>query len=246
MQDKNIDELFRSKLDAFEIEPSADVWPRIAVDIDLNKRKKAWAPYIGVAASIIVLFTAGILFIPKKEKQDAGQPVINRVVKTTVSRSVTKSEPILSGRTAFAVLQTTTHEKRRHPVGAEISPRAEAPDTVKTSGHAIAALATAREHQLTDPVVPGTATQLAVKEVVAVEPGFITHPTITPVRLTVISNTEEPVKASHKIHSLGGLINAVVARVDKRQDKVIEFTDDDDETNVTGINLGIIKIKKEK
>ena len=49
--------------------------------------------------------------------------------------------------------------------------------------------------------------------------------------------------------SFGGLINAVVGKIDKRKDKVIEFNDDDDDDDgatVTGVNLGIIKIKKEK
>jgi hypothetical protein len=47
---------------------------------------------------------------------------------------------------------------------------------------------------------------------------------------------------------LGGLINALIAKVDRRQDKLIEFSDSDDddaESNVTGLNLGLIKIKKQ-
>jgi hypothetical protein len=35
--------------------------------------------------------------------------------------------------------------------------------------------------------------------------------------------------------------------VDKRKDKLIEFSSkDDDESLITGINLGIIKVKKEE
>jgi hypothetical protein len=41
-------------------------------------------------------------------------------------------------------------------------------------------------------------------------------------------------------------LNVVIAAVDKRKDKVIEFSNTDgDESSITGINLGIIKIKKE-
>jgi hypothetical protein len=58
---------------------------------------------------------------------------------------------------------------------------------------------------------------------------------------------EAPVK-KHGIHSLGGLVNVLIAKVDKREDKLIEFTDDDDDntaSSVTAVNLGVIKIKKQ-
>jgi hypothetical protein len=57
-----------------------------------------------------------------------------------------------------------------------------------------------------------------------------------------------PVK-KRGIHSLGSLINTIVAKIDKREDKLIEFTDnedDDSESTITGINLGIIKKKKQQ
>lgn len=243
MQDKNIDELFRSKLESFEIEPSAGVWPRITVEIGVIRRKRAWFLYLSAAASIIILLAAGIFFIPKKGRKDGKQPAMPYVVKAAASQPVVKSESILPS-TVAAIARAN---KKRHGVVVEsIRPVTKNPDTGKTEGPAIASLSP-RAQQDGDTGVPGTATQLEVKQSVAVSAGFITHPTITQVRLPVISDqNNEPVKTGHKIRSLGGLINAVVARVDKRRDKIIEFTDDDDETNVTGINLGIIKIKKEK
>ena len=57
----------------------------------------------------------------------------------------------------------------------------------------------------------------------------------------------ETVKPKHKIKTFGDLVNVVVRKIDKRKDKLIEFTDvDDDESTITGINLGVLKIKKEK
>ena len=47
--------------------------------------------------------------------------------------------------------------------------------------------------------------------------------------------------------ALGGLINLVIAKVDKREDKIIEFDEsDEDESNLTALNLGILKIKRNK
>jgi hypothetical protein len=66
MQDKEFDKLFSSKLEGLEIEPSAKVWKGINGELSGNKRKSL-IPFLSIAASIIVLIAAGVLFIPKKD-----------------------------------------------------------------------------------------------------------------------------------------------------------------------------------
>jgi hypothetical protein len=51
---------------------------------------------------------------------------------------------------------------------------------------------------------------------------------------------------NRKIKGVGGLVNFVIAQVDKREDKLIEFTESDEGTEVSGINLGLLKIKSKK
>ena len=53
--------------------------------------------------------------------------------------------------------------------------------------------------------------------------------------------------AKKRASGLGGIINTIVAVVDKRDDKLIEFTDseNDEGAKVTALNLGIFKIKKQ-
>ena len=46
-----------------------------------------------------------------------------------------------------------------------------------------------------------------------------------------------------KIKSVGSLINFVISRVDKREDKIIEFKDGKEGSAVSVINLGLIKFK---
>jgi hypothetical protein len=70
---------------------------------------------------------------------------------------------------------------------------------------------------------------------------------------TLITTVPDKVKPAdtarakkHRVHTFGDMLNVVIAAVDKRKDKVIEFSNTDgDESSITGINLGIIKIKKE-
>ena len=55
MQDKEFDELFRAKLDGFEAEPSANVWPGIADELDSNKRRKTLInPFCSISSPSIL------------------------------------------------------------------------------------------------------------------------------------------------------------------------------------------------
>ena len=51
---------------------------------------------------------------------------------------------------------------------------------------------------------------------------------------------------NRKVRGVGGLVNFVISQVDKREDKLIEFTESDEGTEVSGINLGLLKIKSKK
>ena len=48
------------------------------------------------------------------------------------------------------------------------------------------------------------------------------------------------------IRNMGDLINFVVDKVDKREDKLIRFDTDDDNSSLIGINIGMIKFSKKK
>src|SRR3569832_2565389 len=82
MQDKEFDDLFHSKLGNFEVQPSAEVWQNI--DAELNgKKKNSIFPMLSIAASVLILLVAGILFIPKKGVVKHNKPDTNVIAKTT-------------------------------------------------------------------------------------------------------------------------------------------------------------------
>ena len=86
MQDKEFEELFRAKLDGFETRPSGMVWENITRQLDKKPRYHKLVPYLSIAASVIVLAAASILFIPKKTGiQQKHQP------KNTIAQ--TKRQP---------------------------------------------------------------------------------------------------------------------------------------------------------
>jgi hypothetical protein len=214
-------------------------------------RKKTLMPYYGIAASIIILLTAGIFFIPQLSKRNGGQHLENNITKTTANSLISKNESILIHNSNTITPKPNSmvlhHSKTANPITVKrISPEIKILDSGNAKQPAIASIPQ-REYERIEAVVPDAATQLSVKQTVTETTGFITKPSLVAPQLPFADGENiTAVKPRHTIRSLGGLINAVVAKVDKRRDKIIEFTDEDDETNVTGINLGIVKIKKDK
>jgi len=265
MQDNEFDKLFSSKLADLEMEPSEKVWPGIAGELRGSKRRKILVPLLGIAASIIVLVTAGILFVPKKTIVISKHPVKLEMAKTThpVNNAAPLKEDVKQEDSAKEKLQIITREPKPINRMAKVNPikeiKTERVDNttpavkkeqqpVKTEEQTLASVP-----QKTDvkQVVPGNETALSVKQAPVEETsGFTTKPTLAINTLPVPEkqNTVAAVKPKHRIRSFGDLINVVVAKVDKRKDKIIEFTatDDGDESTLTGVNLGIIKIKKDQ
>lgn len=259
MQDKEFDDLFHAKLDGFEMEPSAQVWENI--DAELNgKRKKSIFPFLSIAASVILLIAAAILFIPKKEIVKPGHSNKNGLAHTQAIPPVVKPHaeaPVVAPVIKNTQTENTTEINRvavvHQPVKKETLPAktSEQPEQavqkqepVKDNNEQlIAAVPEIKQPEVTNPVVPGPETQLTTKTN-AVE-AVTTKPVLASTEVPAVQQTKTVKRRG--IHSFGDLVNIVVAKVDKRKDKVIEFTDtDDDESTITAVNMGPIKIKKDK
>jgi hypothetical protein len=263
MQDNEFDKLFRSKLDDFEMEPSAKVWPGITWELGDGKRRKSLIPLLGIAASIIVLVTAGILFIPAKTHVISKHPVNHEIAKTNQ-----KVNPVIitKGDVKHDVQKLNTEKNgapkpvnrmaKLSPVKAgQVTPFENTVQVIKKEQpikkEEQNTLASVPQKPDVKEVVPGNETTLSIKQAPVEETtGFTAKPILASNPLPVVDkqSATTPVKPKHRIRSLGDLINVVVAKVDKRKDKIIEFTatDDGDESTLTGVNLGIIKIKKDQ
>jgi hypothetical protein len=255
MQDKEFDNLFRSKLDDFEVSPSENVWQGIDSELGKNKYKKALLPFLSIAASVIFLVTTGILFIPAKIKHITKQAVQNNLtankIKSVINDPVdplTKHpvkgieqhrmvKQIDKARNNIIANNYAALKRTRQGSSKKIINKPDQQDLVSIPKRSDAIKA----------AVPDEHIPLTVKSTIAESSVFITKPMIAAVQLpTTIKIEEAPVKRKHRGSTLGDLINVVVAKVDKRKDKFIEFTDNDDESNITAVNIGILKIKKDK
>lgn len=258
-QDNQFDELFRSKLENFEAEPSQGVWEGIAGHLSRKKSRISLFPFVGIAASILVLVAAGVLFIPQKIKVSSEDPAHNNMADAHQHKNVT---PVRTGNNEttaelhesnrqYARTETKTRSSRfksKDVFPEKRSSESELHSAVKITD--VTTLATLpQQHEIITPVVPDETTELTAKQSLKGTDTFISKPALLSAQVPVV-NTPDVVpgkQKKHTIHSFGDLVNVVVAKVDKRRDKFIEFSDaDDDQSNITGVNLGIIKIKREK
>jgi hypothetical protein len=259
MQDKEFDDLFWSKLDNFEIEPTAQVWTNIDATLEAKERKKSIFPVLRIAASVVILITAGILFILKKENVHPVRPRKNQLVNSRaipaavkhdsevpVNTQVTKeAQPENANqRNRFAVVQ---HPAKKTEIPAEqTAPVTDNTAPVKSNEQPVLAVVTQKPADIQQATVPGNETPLTVKQLNADEVNNIKQPVLAAAQTPAVTKIYPTVKR-RGIRNMGDLVNLVVAKVDKRKDKVIEFTDtDDDESTITAVNMGPIKIKKEK
>ena len=262
MQDKEFDNLFRGKLDNFEMQPSAGAWEGIDRELNADKRRKILIPFLSIAASIVVLVTAGILFIPHKtavqNKDDkstlASAPKIattNRAVKqqapsvlTTVSHANAIAATVVKHAKSAPIINETPAESHKNVVADE---HQDIQNTV-TQQPVLASASPAKLPEITAPVTPLADVPVVAKTTDAMPIAQANIPDATTSQQPVAGNKNPAiVKPRHKAHTLGGLLNLAIAQVDKRKDKVIVFAEaDDEESDITAINLGIVKIKKEK
>ncbi|MFS2190115.1 hypothetical protein ACCC92_25785 [Mucilaginibacter sp. Mucisp84] len=260
MQDKELDRLFQQKLDDLEIQPSAHVWQGINAELNAGRRKGILLPLLSAAAGVILLITAGILFIPKqrvkhndhpteivKTHHPVKQPVavtVEPVVPPTPAQNKVPANPVIAPVNTIAQLNKTQIKSNLTPsVSQPVNP-IPSPVTAHTD-EPLLANAPAADYPVVNAAAPDTAARISPKSTIIASDN--TQPVlIAQVPPHAVPATAKSVKR-HRIRSLGDVFNVVIAAVDKRKDKVIEFSNtDEDDATITGLNLGFIKVKKEK
>ena len=260
MQDKEFDDLFGSKLRDFEAQPSAQIWQNIDAELS-GRRKKSIFPMLSIAASVLILLTAGILFIPKKSvvkrsKPDtiavakAGPSVVKPENTKRVNPSETRKEQLATVVTP--VKHTTKADQPKVKSNAVEQREQTNPSIAKTEivkhedQPLIASAGTPKQIEVVkqDPI------EITETPTVEIKPVADNSAVNLPAQPLLASNqpakTTKQVVKKRGIRSFGDIVNLVVAKVDKRKDKLIQFSDsDDDESMVSAVHLGALKIKRD-
>lgn len=235
---KNIDQLFHSTLNDMEVQPSEAVWEGIADALPQGKRKKAMA-LLSIAASIALFIVVGVIFLPvkpvKKNKQAVNRPKYG--TNSPADKTIVGTPAVVANMVTKSAQKVKVHHhiinKSRENATAQL---VKVEDTLSTQPVLIADTENQPLQQpgITDAVLkPG-----AMDSIPKIN---IAH-----AQSVVNDNARPDIAKEHRIRGIGGLLNVVIASVDKRKDKIMEFTDTDEGNSLTGINLGFIKIKKER
>jgi hypothetical protein len=260
ISDKELDKLFQQRFEDLQVEPSNEVWEKISNSLDKKKpTKKTFPIFWMAAASIIVVLSAGLWFTRSGEILiDQDRPVIvqeeNKVIEQDAvsegfnNTSEEESVPVLISKSLEIKVANDLPKAEAILVNevVKVVPEIKAPE--EPTGEVIASNVIKRPIiiQPKQPVkVParysGDQSALDLSQ-----PDLSREVLTTSISSQDRNSTDEFNSRNRKVKGVGGLVNFVIAQVDKREDKLIEFTESDEGTEVSGINLGLLKIKSKK
>ncbi|HXH99088.1 MAG TPA: hypothetical protein VNI52_02380 [Sphingobacteriaceae bacterium] len=236
MSDKEFDKLFKDGFEQLEVKPSGSLWPLIEKQLDTPKKSRVLPVFWMAAASVVMIFVAGLYFfrpehkIRLQVKNKAETPVEQEILNPV---SVKASEQI---------------EKRILVQSVKKNPNAPGVKKVKEVHTDVSNLAKEVITISKVPVKAEAQNAPLIKEATLVVPDQNNSESlVTAMSILPEPAISEPVAQNKsRIKSVGDLVNFVVSKVDQRQDKIIEMSDNDEGTHISGINIGVLKIKSGK
>jgi hypothetical protein len=243
MHDKDFDEVFKSRFDDFEVAPPSSTWNKISGELDKEPIKKRTLPPYWMAAASVAVLVSAVLWLYKPAQvvklHPASQPSIARNIASQPDESSVNSEDqgseqisISKGKATIAV-----RNKRMLAVAETKSLETRTKKIRRAPAERVAADLSENKLVIAKPEVKLPVTDQKVPQIT--EDNTARMANASDEKPEDYSDTEN----RHKIKSIGSLVNFVIARVDKRENKIIEFKDGEEGSEVSGINLGVLKFK---
>lgn len=244
MLDKDFDAVFKSSFEGYEVTPANDSWTKISKKINGKTKQKKFPVFWMAAASIVIVLGIGIGLYTKPIEVIKLRPSGENEMMADLAKEQSTPLNVYEAPIAKAIKKPDFKPVRRKmPSKESISITVEQSALVKK---------------------PMTTDLTSVENVKSVRPKLVAEQLLAQeeimdlkkagaVSLNEDSNpffsnisTADPVASKKlKISSVGDLVNFVVAKVDKREDKIITMSRTAESDNeITGINLGLIKFSK--
>lgn len=263
ISDKDLDKLFQQRFGEFEIEPSGAVWESISVTMDRKSKRRLFnSTFLMAAASVLILISAGLWFYKpvevitlhgdtKMANQSLSNPELPLVNEVNVADEDFQKDKKAVESEFKAVNKAITSAILPMASGLpEVVPSVEPePKLPVVQEPVVLAVAPALAPKKTS--VPKPAKELNVPNRYTGDQSSldVTQPDMMARAYLPEEEsgfTERETRGQAKIRSVGSLLNFVISKVDKREDKLIEFKDGNEGSEVSGINLGLVKIKGRK
>lgn len=271
MSDKEFDKAFKSSFEDFEVDPTAKSWENIAAKLDEKpKGKKFPIFWLSVAASVIMVLSIGIIIYQKPTENII--ELRGKTQPTDVVIDGEQSNPIYSNNENTTAVDSDADVTPKNSEVVSVNPSV-IKNATKTANAKVAKnqeINTSEKNNLPDATISTKVNVLSTNniETVIAETKPVRKPTVTERMIAeeeakkVSSNNNQTALATNtngenlnndgatgdrklKIKSVGDLVNFVVAKVDKRDEKIIKISKTDESDNeITGINLGLFKFRK--
>lgn len=228
MQDKDFDQVFKDQFEHAEIQPSSNLWINISQEL-VPRKKRSLPIYWSAAAAVFVLMTISLLY-PKAEKMQlqGTTPVTDQLVAENQIKTA-------------HVLESPVSEEKSTPL--VLAPKLKLENHVKKDNLLAMQPNEVDLHPNID-VQPDEKRESTQKELDLSNVVFakVEEPEISDIKDQVSETTERK-----GIRNVGDVINFVVDKFDKREKKIIQFkTDDDDNSSLIAINIGILKFNPKR
>jgi hypothetical protein len=260
ISDNEFDRFFKDGLGDAEVQPSESLWDKIEPQISPKKRPQL--PFLWLAAaSVALVLSAGLLFMQSDKQLDV-TPIakIKSKVKSEAhiggSKASVKSgnESLINSevdRPAFnlnANLSTKAAgislENRKKSI---VDVQKDQSSVIKNDKSLIAMQPIPVDPHLSNTTVDYTAESALTEnqKEIDTETALASAQRPSATALDEVLEAEQPERA--RIRNAGDLVNFVVDKIDKREQKILEFkTDDDDNSSLVAINIGPFKLNQRK
>lgn len=253
ISDRELDKSFQQRLGNLEIEPSEAVWEKISGCMNQGSRRKPLFSGLWMAAaSITVIMAVGLWYFRSPQviflhgSTEPAQPILDAALpepsilverpfspEKTLKTNPSNLKPFRSSLVSqeqFTVVQSTPVAEPELPLVKPVVPVAESADRLS-------------QVQVKNTIQVPSRYSEDQSALDANQPDQIAKFDFSDDGL---NQEEAEVRKQKKIRSIGSLVNFVISKVDKREDKLIEFKDSDEGSEISGINLGLVKIKNKK
>ena len=229
--ENTFDKVFKDKLVEVSVAPSPQLWENISAGLEQKQQKKrVISPWLGLAASVLFVSLGAWWFFPMN------QAPLSTVMVVKVQQMPTRStEPEL-----IAQENLPKNEVAHIAKPLIIEKVAQLQQDLTVSPVSVNTV----EPQPSATVLQQEQQQVAVlNQVASIEPATAVLSGSQETALTGAQpSTTKPAKK--RIRSLSDLVNFVVAKVDNREEKVLETSSDGAILSLTALNVGPLKFKK--
>ena len=247
--DNEFDRLFKDRLGDAEMQPSANLWDSIAPQL-APKKKRHTGLYWSAAATVLIAVSAGLLFKPQEK-------IALHAPEVLQSAQSSNTQPLNDTDNTDATSETIYANAERSeivvaaPVDAPVVSSMDVTAGVKENNDERVQPSEAENHHIITNAVQEPSLAIAQTAPALVQEPSINEAEIDAEEVATTTAFEEPAsrpqESRTRIRNAGDLVNFVVEKLDKREQKFVEFrTDEDESSSLVAINIGPLKINQRR